>query len=67
VTVTVTKNEIMAALNKPEDFVLAIVIVDGDAAAAHYIRCPFEREPDFAATSVNFDLAELLRKGGPPA
>jgi superfamily II DNA or RNA helicase len=67
VTVTVTKNEIMAALNKPEDFVLAIVRVDGDAATAHYIRCPFEREPDFAATSVNFDLAELLRKGGPPA
>ena len=57
----------MAALNKPEDFILAIVRVDGDAATAHYIRWPFEREPDFAATSVNFDLAELLRKGGPPA
>lgn len=67
VTVTVTKNEIMAALNKPEDFILAIVKVDGEAVTPHYIKCPFEREPDFAATSVNFDIAELLRKGGPPA
>ena len=30
-TVTVTKNEILTALNKPDDFILAIVEVDGAA------------------------------------
>ena len=30
-TVCVTKNEILTALNKPEDFILAIVEVDGDS------------------------------------
>ncbi len=31
-TVTITKNEILTGLNKPEQFILAIVEVDGDAA-----------------------------------
>lgn len=64
-TVTITKNEILAALNKPEDFILAVVEVafEQDQASAkevHYIRRPFRREPDFAATSVNYELKELL-------
>ena len=29
-TVTVTKNEILTALNKPDDLILALVEVDGD-------------------------------------
>ncbi len=38
-TVTVTKNEILTALNKPDDFILAVVIVDGnDATTTHYIH-----------------------------
>lgn len=65
-TVTVTKNEIMAALNKPDDFVLAIVEVDETAVQARYVRRPFNREPDFAATSVNYDLSELLMKSSFP-
>jgi hypothetical protein len=32
-TVTVTKNEILTALNMPDDFILAIVEVDGQATA----------------------------------
>ncbi len=64
-TVTITKNEILAALNKPDDFILAVVeiVFDGEQARAmgvHYIKKPFQREPDFAATSVNYDLKELL-------
>ena len=40
-TVTVTKNEILTALNKPEDFILAVVLVDGETAATpRYIRRP---------------------------
>lgn len=66
-TVTVTKNEIMAGLNKPDDFVLAVVEVDGDVTTARYVRRPFKREPDFAATSVNYDLGELLALAKEPA
>ena len=63
-TVTVTKKEILAGLNKPEDFILAVVevVFDGDKATGKepvYIKKPFQREPDFAAVSVNYDIKEL--------
>lgn len=66
-TVTVTKNEIMAGLNKPDDFILAVVEVDGAVTTPRYVRRPFKREPDFAATSVNYDIRELLAESGEPA
>jgi hypothetical protein len=66
-SVTITPNEIMTALSKPDDFILAIVTVDGDAADPRYVRQPFQREPDFAVTSVNYRLADLLQRAGPPA
>jgi hypothetical protein len=59
-SVTVTKNEILTALNKPEEFILAIVEVDGESAHTVYLKRPFRERPDFAATSVNFDLTELI-------
>jgi len=62
-TVTITKNEILTALNKPDDFILAIVEVDGDEATTNYVTRPFQREPDFDVTSVNYDLTKLLNKG----
>jgi hypothetical protein len=65
-TVTITRNEIMTALNKPDDFILAIVSVDGASAEARYVREPFQREPDFAVTSVNYKLAELLGRAKAP-
>ena len=65
-TVTVTKNEILTALNKPDDFILAIVEVDGDKSIPKYIRRPFKIEPDFGVTSVNYDLSELLAKAEEP-
>src|SRR5262249_46067005 len=67
-TVTVTKNEILYSLNKPEDFILAIVefLQDG-AHRVHYVRRPFLREPDFGVTSVNYDLVQLLAKATAPA
>jgi len=66
-TVTVTKKEILAALNKPEDFILAIVevVFDGEQANGsepRYIKRPFQREPDFAAVSVNYEMKELLKE-----
>jgi hypothetical protein len=67
-TITVTKNEILYSLNKPEDFILAIVeFLDGDAHRVHYVRRPFQREPDFGVTSVNYDFAELIEHSGAPA
>jgi len=65
-TVTVTKNEIMAGLNKPDDFILAIVEVEQETATPRYVRRPFQREPDFAATSVNYAINELLDRAEEP-
>lgn len=65
-TVTVTKNEILTSLNKPEDYILAIVSLDGDAYPTRYVRTPFTREPDFGVTSVNYSIADLLARGEEP-
>jgi SNF2 family DNA or RNA helicase len=65
-TITVTKNEILYSLNKPEDFILAIVEFREDGDRVHYVRKPFQREPDFGVTSVNYDLMELLMRSGAP-
>jgi hypothetical protein len=67
-TITVTKNEILYSLNKPEDFVLAIVeFMDDEAHWVHYLRQPFRREPDFGVTSVNYDFTELLSRATTPS
>lgn len=61
--VTVTRNEILVALNKPENFILAIVMVDnGIPQAPRYVQKPFKKEPDFGATSVTYKLSDLLAK-----
>jgi hypothetical protein len=65
-SVTITRNEIMTALNKPDDFILAIVTVNGDSTDPRYVRTPFQREPDFAVTSVNYNLPELLARSTAP-
>lgn len=59
-TVTVTKNEVLTALNKPDDYIFAIVEVDGEETVTRYIRRPFERELDFKATSINYSISKLL-------
>lgn len=59
-TVTVTKNEIIRGLNKPDEFILAIVEVDGDRTQTIYLKEPFRERPDFAATSVNYNISELI-------
>jgi len=66
--ITVTKNEILTALNKPEDFILALVpVAPGAVAAARYLRRPFGKEPDFGATSVNYDFDDLLARATDPS
>ncbi len=70
-TLTVTKNEIITALNKPENFILALVQVPlateiESSCSIRYLRRPFQKEPDFAVTSVNYNLRELWQQGTEP-
>jgi hypothetical protein len=66
-TITVTKNEILYSLNKPEDFILAMVEFSPDEThRVRYLRCPFQREPDFHVTSVNYNFAELWAQATDP-
>ena len=67
-TITVTRNEILYSLNKPEAYILAIVeFMEGEEHRVHYVRRPFQREPDFGVTSVNYSFAELLARAEAPA
>lgn len=68
-TITVSRNEIIYALNQADKFILAIVIVDGDCDSydgPYYIKNPFTAEPDFSVASVNYDLRDLLSKAVAP-
>jgi superfamily II DNA or RNA helicase len=66
-TITVTRNEILYALNQTDKFLLAIVLIDGDRCEGpFYIRTPFDQEPGWAVTSINLDLETLLKKAVPP-
>jgi hypothetical protein len=66
-TVTVTRNEILTSLNKPDDFILALVeFLDAEQHRVVYVRRPFRREPDFGVTSVNYDMDELIARGEVP-
>ncbi|GHS93855.1 RNA helicase [Synergistales bacterium] len=58
-TVTVSKNEILTAFNKPDEYILAVVEVDGTNTHTVYLKKPFHERPDFAATSVNYNIGEL--------
>ncbi|MCD8476135.1 MAG: DUF3883 domain-containing protein, partial [Shewanella fodinae] len=62
-TITVTRNEILYALNQADKFILAIVLIDGEnTEGPYYVRRPFTKEPDFGVASINYDLADLLAK-----
>jgi hypothetical protein len=66
-TITVTRNEILYGLNQADKFILAVVLADGDnVEGPFYIRRPFTQEPDWAVTSINLDLQELLQRSNAP-
>ena len=62
-TVTVSKNEILTALNKPDAYILAIVAVDGNKTKTTYLQKPFSSPPDFGAVSVTYRMDDLLKQG----
>ncbi|NWF81450.1 MAG: DUF3883 domain-containing protein [Chloroflexi bacterium] len=69
-TVTVTRNEILVALNKPAEFVLALVAVPlthgGSTPVVRYVRRPFTREPEEFAESVTYRWDDLWARGNYP-
>jgi hypothetical protein len=66
-TITVSRNEILYAVDQGEKFHLAVVFVNPDDSVEGplYLRNPFQKEPDWGAASVNYDLQELLRRPAP--
>lgn len=59
-TVTITRNEILTALNAVDEWRLAIVSVNESAQAPIYIVQPFTQEPRFAETASIFSISKLL-------
>ena len=61
-TVTLTRNELLYALNQADKFWLAIVLVGADDAVEgpHYLRNLVDAEPGWGVASVNYDLKALL-------
>ncbi|HWY62878.1 MAG TPA: helicase-related protein [Rhizomicrobium sp.] len=65
-TVTITRNEMLYALNQADKFRLAIVMVGEDDAVEgpFYLRNPFEAEPGWGVSSTNFEIKALLERAG---
>ncbi len=63
-TVTITRNEMLYALNQADKFLLAIVLVgESDTVdGPHYLRNPFEVEPGWGVSSINFEIKALLAR-----
>lgn len=67
-TVSVTKNEIITALNKPDSFILALVEVPesvkvfNKGCTIRYLHRPFHRYSN-AAVSIKYDWQDLWRLG----
>jgi hypothetical protein len=68
-TFTITQNEVLYALNKGLDYVLALVRVDGDCAdEVRYIRKPFTGSDEvlFGVTSLDVGWDEMFSRGTAP-
>jgi superfamily II DNA or RNA helicase len=63
-TVTVTRNEMLYALNQADKFHLAIVFVgeNDTVEGPYYLKNPFDTEPGWGISSVNYDIKSLLEK-----
>lgn len=61
-TVTITRNEMLYAFNQGDKFVLAIVLVNEDDSTEgpYYVYRPFDQEPGWGVSSINYDLSQLL-------
>jgi len=69
-TFSITKNEVLHALNKGEYYILALVRVEDEAAGeVRYIRRPFTGSDEvlFGVTSLTVDWDEIFDRGGVPS
>jgi hypothetical protein len=62
--IAITRNEMFYAFNQGDKFVLTIVLVNEDDSneGPYYIRLPFDREPGWGVSSINYNLSDLLSK-----
>jgi hypothetical protein len=63
-TVIITRNEMLYALNQSDKFLLGIVLVgeSNTVEGPFYVRNPFDTEPGWGVSSVNYELKALLEK-----
>ena len=63
-SITVTRNEILYALNQADKFILAIVLVqeNDQTEGPYHLQNPFTQEPDYGVASINYDLGELIAR-----
>lgn len=59
-SVSVTRNEILTALNIPGRFILALVEVSENGAKTVYLKRPFRNPPDFSLLNGSFNIAKLI-------
>ena len=67
-TVMITRQELITSLNKPENFILALVeVVDGVGQAPRYVWGALDtREPPFDQSAIQFKISHLLERGEVP-
>jgi SNF2 family DNA or RNA helicase len=66
-SVSLTRNEILCALNAPDRFRLAIVLIEEGVAKPPVYVTDFDfGQPGFAQTGATYALKQLLDHGGPP-
>ncbi len=61
-TITVTRNEQLTALNRPDNYILAIVTVDGKSTHVTYLTRAFVDNPDFASVNTTFSVSSLMQR-----
>lgn len=69
-SIVVTRNEILYSLNKPEEYILALVLFSPDGGhTVHYCRQPFGSRfhAEFSINLVTTPMAELLAKAEEPS
>ena len=68
-TVHISKNQILTGLNKPDQFILALVQVQqDDTTEVRYLRQPFQGSPRlyFNVAGVDFEWTELWNRASTP-
>ena len=67
-TVMITRQELITSLNKPDQFILALVeVVDGAGQPPRYVRGALDtREPPFGHNAIQFSLRALDARAEPP-